>query len=142
MPASLSEILDKVYADLSQRETIDRNPIGNSLPEKEYSEVWKIETEVKVNNFLKEVCLFIAFDKFFPLSVPSIYLSPESYDTIKYIPHVDEDRNLCTFHKDAVILDKNNPLGIVCDCLERAKDITRIIHLAENLCNFQMWRGL
>jgi len=119
----LSRILDKVYADLSQWETIDRNSIINSLPKKEYLEVWKIEAEIKVNNSLREVCLFIAFDKFFPLSIPCIYLSQESYDTIKYIPHIDEDRYVCTFHKDAVILDKNNPLKIVCDCLRRAKDI-------------------
>ncbi|KAA6345212.1 hypothetical protein EZS27_007188 [termite gut metagenome] len=83
---TLIEILDEVYTKLSLYETVDRNPIIKDFPKKEYSEVWRIETEVEVNSFQKGIRLFVVFDGHFPLSIPRIYLSQENYEEIKIYP--------------------------------------------------------
>jgi hypothetical protein len=124
MPA-LTEILDEVYSELSRTETIDRNPINEKFPENKCKEIWKIETEIEVGKFQKEVSLLIAFEEFFPLSIPRIYLSKESFDKINHIPHIDKNHFICTFHTDSLILDTDNPVGIVTQCLRRAKQIIK-----------------
>ena len=52
-------------------------------------------------------------------------MSKESFDEINPIPHVDKNRFICTFHTDSLFLDTNNPLGIVRESLQRAKDIIK-----------------
>lgn len=121
----LSETLDKVYSELSLLETINRKATSTGLSKKGYSEIWEVKTEVEVGNYLKEICFYIAFDRLFPLNIPRIYLSQSCYDEIKYIPHVDKERYICTYHADSLILDISNPLGIVRDCLKRAKKIIK-----------------
>lgn len=122
---TLFEILDEVYAELSLSETIDRNPIDTELSKDEHKEVWKIKTEVEVGSFQKEVSFLISFEDFFPLSIPRIYLTKESFSQINRIPHIDKNRFICTFHTDTLILNTNNPSGIVHWCLKRAKKIIK-----------------
>lgn len=124
MMQTLTEILNKVYSELSLSETINRNSV-NELPKGQFIEVWRIETEVEVGSFQKRISLLIAFEEFFPFTIPRIYLSKESYDIISPIPHIDKKRFVCTFHSDSLILDINNPSGIVQICLRKAKKIIK-----------------
>ncbi len=119
----LSQILDDVFKKLSRLETVYRSPTDYDLPKKNFAEIWKIETEVQTSIFQKEIELYVAFDEFFPLSIPRIYLSQKSFDEVKYIPHVDKERHICTFHSDTLILDTENPFAIVQICLKKAKKI-------------------
>lgn len=121
---SLTKILDEVYSELSLSETINRNQ-ENKFLEGDFKEVWEVKTEVEVGNFQKEISLLLAFERFFPLNIPRIYLSKESYDEIYPIPHIDKNYFVCTFHTDSLILDKNNPSKIVRECLQRAKRIIK-----------------
>lgn len=120
----LTEILDGVYSDLSLSETINRNP-ANDLPKDKFKEVWGIKTEVEVGRFQKEVSLLIAFEEFFPLTIPCIYLSKESFEQINPIPHIDKNRFVCTFHTDSLILDIDYPSEIVRFCLQKVKKIIK-----------------
>lgn len=122
---SLTEILHEVYSELSLSETIDRKAIDNGLQKNDFKEIWKIETEVEVGSFHKGVSLLIAFDEFFPMTIPHIYLSKESFDEIGLIPHIDKNHFVCTFHTDSLILDADNPLGIVQTCLKKAKKVIK-----------------
>ncbi len=117
------EILDDIFTVLSKKETVYRNYENKGILVKEFIEIWKINTEVQVNEFLKEVSFYIGFDEFFPLSIPKIYLCQDDYNIIKYIPHVDNKCFVCTFNTDLLILDQKNPLGIVETCLRKAKKI-------------------
>lgn len=119
----LSEILDDIFKVLSITETVNRNPQKDDLSEKNCFEVWKIDSEVQERNFQREINFYIYFDEYFPISIPRVYLSQKSYDDVKYIPHVDKDRLICIFHTEELILDQNNPLGIVQVCLKKAKKI-------------------
>ena len=119
----LSQILDDVFKKLSRLETVYSSPTDYDLPKKNFAEIWKIETEVQTSIFQKEIELYVAFDEFFPLSIPRIYLSQKSFDEVKYIPHVDKERHICTFHSDTLILDTENPFAIVQICLKKTKKI-------------------
>ncbi len=81
----LSQILDDVFKKLSRLETVYRSPTDYDLPKKNFAEIWKIETEVQTSIFQKEIELYVAFDEFFPLSIPRIYLSQKSFDEVAAI---------------------------------------------------------
>jgi hypothetical protein len=122
---TVTEILDEIYSKLSCFDSIDRTVIDKDILKGDYKELWKIKTEVEIDTFQKEIDLLIAFEEFFPLTIPRIYLSKESFDDINPIPHVDKNRFICTFHTDSLFLDANNPLGIVRESLQRAKKIIK-----------------
>ncbi|MGX7835722.1 E2/UBC family protein, partial [Campylobacter fetus subsp. venerealis] len=61
--------------------------------------------------------------KDFPISIPVIYLSEDDYKSIKYIPHVDDRRNICLFDQENLKLDTSRPTEIVRICLKKAARI-------------------
>lgn len=125
MMSTLMEILNELYSELSRSLTIEKIPADHKLFKDKFKEVWKIETEVEVGRFQKDIGLYIAFDESFPLTIPRIYLTKESSEEIGLIPHIDRDRFVCTFHTDALILDTESPENIVRTCLQKAKKIIK-----------------
>lgn len=113
-------ILEVLYNELCKSESIIRD--FNDL-KKGYIEKWVVDTEIQVNDFHIEICLCLYFKESFPLSIPKIYVDQESYDCLKYIPHIENNKSICIFDEDTLILDQNDPLGIVLFCLRRAKKI-------------------
>lgn len=88
-------------------------------------DVWEIDTEISINNKPLYLLLHISFEKQFPQDFPKIYLSIDTYEKTKYIPHVDNDRFVCTFDSEIASTNVNEPAGIVLECIKRAK---KIIH--------------
>jgi len=86
----------RILTDI-ERESIDSDVIKVA---------WEVSTEISNQNVeLIPIKLICAFKSDFPLSFPSIYLDADSFDGIKYIPHVDENCLVCTFDNNA----KPNP---------------------------------
>lgn len=71
----------------------------------------------------KELLLYLCFKSDFPFTIPSVYLSKESYDEIKYLPHIDHNFFICTFDSETVITNSEDPYGIVKETLEKARTI-------------------
>ena len=92
MMSTLMEILNELYSELSRSLTIEKIPADHKLFKDKFKEVWKIETEVEVGRFQKDIGLYIVFDESFPLTIPRIYLTKESSEGIGLIPHIDRDR--------------------------------------------------
>lgn len=113
-------ILESVFTELNKSESILRVMKDSK---KGYIEKWIFNTEIQVSNFLVEVCFCMYFRESFPLFIPKIYVTEESYQKLKYIPHLDSDMSICLFEEDTLILDQNNPKGIIVSCLRRAKKI-------------------
>ncbi|MDX6745925.1 ThiF family adenylyltransferase [Polaribacter sp. PL03] len=94
------------------------------------SNIKKINTSIKQDrgvNFLftfsmdfqnKEEKFYIGFQSNFPLSKPIIFL--ETYNQFGFIPHIDPDGYVCYAHDEGLVLDFNNPKGIIKSSIERA----------------------
>lgn len=87
-------------------------------------EVWEVRTEILgFKNIGLEITFYIRLDTDFPLSLPKIYLSQEDYEKLKFIPHIDSNKLVCTFDSEKTRTDPHNPSGIILECLKKAKDI-------------------
>lgn len=86
-------------------------------------EIWEIDTEVSYNNAIIPIVLHVAFTTQFPLEFPKIYLSPETFDRTKYIPHVNNNRFVCTYDSEIISTNPNEPSGIIIECLRKSKSI-------------------
>lgn len=86
-------------------------------------EIWEVSTEISYENSIIPIVLHVAFTTQFPLEFPKIFLSPETFERTKYIPHVDNSRLVCTFDSEIASTNPNEPAGIVVECLRKAKNI-------------------
>lgn len=87
--------------------------------------VWEVETEIDINDTCCEFTFHILFRNSFPLDLPKIYLAPASYEKVKYQPHINSNRFVCTFDTESCSTNISEPLGIVTECLKRAKKIIK-----------------
>ena len=87
------------------------------------SEIWEIDTELSFNNTIIPIVLHVEFTTQFPLKFPKIYLSPETFEKTKYIPHIDNNRFVCTYDSEITSTNPNEPAGIVIECLRKTKSI-------------------
>ncbi len=61
-----------------------------------YKNVIEIKTEISLKNGLKEVVLYIGIHNP-PFDLPKIFIKKESYEDIKYIPHINKDLHICIY---------------------------------------------
>ncbi|MBO9583112.1 MAG: ThiF family adenylyltransferase [Flavobacterium sp.] len=102
-----------------------------------YSEVWKLRTEISHENKIQEINIDICFKFDFPLSLPKLYLSFSDYENLKYIPHIDDNRLICTFDSEITRTNVSKPFEIVFECIERAKKIIEEGIRKENFKDFE-----
>lgn len=116
---------ETAYLALSEVETVVlMDSLEKTLATFEiYQEVWKVTTEILVDSVGIDVTLQVYLPNDFPLSIPKIYLSKKNYDQLKYLPHVDSNRLICTFDDQLVRPDTANPAGVITECLTKAKRI-------------------
>lgn len=84
-------------------------------------DVWEVNSEIFIAEKCFPVIFHIYFSTHFPLEIPEIYLSPEIFEEVKYIPHIDNERLICTFDREVIRTNPDDPFGIVNECLNRAK---------------------
>lgn len=120
-----TQITNEVLVNLKKTEDV------NILDQKEQSKVsylkdsklvWTVKTFIRQPSGTgKEILLFLSFDEDFPASFPETYVSEEFYDDVKYIPHLDTNRLVCTFDRPNTVTNHKDPLGIVREVIRRAK---------------------
>lgn len=86
-------------------------------------EIWEVDTEILFDNKIVPIAFHIIFTSQFPLEFPKIFLSQDSYERTKYIPHVDNNRLVCTYDSEISSTNPNDPAGIVVECLRKTKSI-------------------
>ncbi len=109
------------FQKLSKFETIRKCieiPIKNSPP---FVDAWEIDSEVEYGGEPHNIIFILCFPEDFPFTIPKIYLSEKDYENIKYIPHIDSNRFICTYRLGTIILDYTRPEVIVQNCLAQAK---------------------
>ncbi|MFH6988490.1 ThiF family adenylyltransferase [Flavobacterium collinsii] len=88
--------------------------------------VWEIKTEVATDGKSVDVTFFLNFPIDFPFSMPKIFISKESYEELKYIPHINGDNSICIFDEGLnLILPTDNFADLIELMLARAKKIIR-----------------
>ena len=79
------------------------------------------------------VQLCVALKRSFPLALPKVLLRP--WDALGFIPHVlAKTGEVCYASSEEVALDWRNPVGIVCEALERS-----VVVLAEGVTGANRW---
>lgn len=58
---------------------------------------WRISTEIFISGQLKNLDLLIHFPVGFPFDLHKIFIDPEFYEEVKYIPHVEQNLSICLF---------------------------------------------
>lgn len=86
-------------------------------------EVWEVDTEIQFESKLIQIVFHVEFTNHFPLEFPKIYLSPDTYERTKYIPHVDSRRLVCTYDTEIVTTNPLEPIGIVVESIKKSKSI-------------------
>ncbi|MEW6573749.1 MAG: E2/UBC family protein [Bacillota bacterium] len=64
-----------------------------------------------------KVTLQVVLSKDFPLRKPRVYLKPPNI--LGFIPHVQNGGYVCYAHDEGLVLDLDNPTGIIDECLRR-----------------------
>ncbi|KYG81237.1 hypothetical protein AWW67_07725 [Roseivirga seohaensis] len=86
-------------------------------------DIWEVSTEVTGPDVMQQdVKLNLIFLPDFPLSLPKVILGTDDYEGIKYIPHVDVSRLVCTYDNQAQP-DPDLPGEVVIETLRKAKRI-------------------
>ena len=86
-------------------------------------EVWEVLTEILINDKCREIKLHILLLPEFPYVFPKILLSPKDFENFKYIPHVDNERVICTFDPDLTRPDPNQSGEVLIETIRKAKQI-------------------
>jgi len=91
-----------------------------------YDQLISIETEISLEEGLVDINLFAVIDEPIGVSLPKIYLDTETYDRIKYIPHINEDLSVCVYDENENYrINAENLPQIVVDLISEAKRILR-----------------
>jgi len=89
----------------------------------EFAEVWEVTTEIyNVSGQIEITTFNLAIPRDFPLLVPRVYLTPDSFNKYKHLPHTQPDYFICTFKDDAQA-NINFPGQVVELVLRKAKRI-------------------
>jgi molybdopterin/thiamine biosynthesis adenylyltransferase len=102
--------------DLHYVRILPENELNNF---KTHKIVWAIEGQVTIAG--KDVTLCVGVDGNFPLCLPEVFLRPP--DTLGFIPHVEEDGYICYLDSEGLLLNSEDPTGIICDAITKAVDV-------------------
>lgn len=86
-------------------------------------DLWELSTEISIYDKVFPITIYIYFSTFFPVELPKVYVSLDTFDKVKYIPHVDNNRLVCTFDNELIRINPDEPFGIINECITRAKKI-------------------
>ncbi|MHA7101408.1 E2/UBC family protein [Roseivirga pacifica] len=119
-----SRALELAFDLLSQVEKIeklDKKGIEKLYPNSDGIDVWAIQTEISdKKGKIVRIGLHIKFLSDFPISMPKAYLDDDSYEKIKFIPHIDTERFICSFNHGAYP-NTEQPENVVIEVVDRAK---------------------
>jgi hypothetical protein len=122
-------VLDREYAEttarvrrflLSEYELEEVTPSSSDYPpaRNNWRAVWRIPTQ----SAFGEAVLLLAIPNIFPDELPTVYLlgDVKEKDSSRTIPHLNGAHEFCTFDRNEIRVNADNPEGIVIAVIERA----------------------
>ena len=116
----------RAYLNRYYRATAMRPPRGSSLPgaaRLPYAERWAVEVEVWQGDDVVVMTLEVHVPRDFPLHPPRVYLSEADHSEIFPVPHVDDERFVCTFDSAETVLNPEAAGDIAVAVVEKAAKI-------------------
>lgn len=111
-----------IFAELTQQGYLNSARI---LPEndlnnfKTHEIMWAIEGQLTIAG--KEVTLCVGVDDSFPRCLPKVFLRPP--DALGFIPHIEDEGYICYLDSEGLLLNSEDPFGIICNALDKAVDV-------------------
>lgn len=100
-------------------EVLERTASGYPPYPNRWRAVWQVSVEVSSH----DQRILIAVPKTFPDCLPVVYLPHELQESGRTIPHLNKEREFCTFDKSEIRLNADNPEGIVLRVIQRAQKL-------------------
>ncbi|TWR24793.1 hypothetical protein FPZ43_18020 [Mucilaginibacter pallidiroseus] len=119
------QLRERAFEDLAKIFTIEKTTVDvkTRLGTPKKIEQWKVTLEVPLPEGVTDFTVLVELKDDFPLSLPVIYLAEDDYEKIKYVPHIDDRRNICLFDNENIKLDPDRPAEIIKACLKQAATI-------------------
>lgn len=102
-----------------------------------YVEVWSVFTELSIDDSFQQIQLYVGLPEEFPLKLPKIYLAKADRDRLAYLPHLDNDGQVCVFDDEVVYLDWQQPGALVMECIAKARKTLETGLRGDNLVDFE-----
>ncbi len=120
-------MVEDIFNAISKTETCYYVDSFTSKKFKEFHKVICIDTEITFNEKLLDVKLYVAFPKNLKVNLPKIFIDENSYEPIKYIPHINSDLSICLLDEsENFTFDSEMLPSITLYLIEKAKSIIRI----------------
>lgn len=120
--------IEDIYKEVAKTENatmISGHTLSNETLRK-YDQLISIETEISLSEGLIDIRLYIVVDEPIGVFLPKIFLDLESYDKIKYLPHINQDLSVCIFDENENYRINSEKLPeIVIELIRRTKEILR-----------------
>lgn len=116
------DILNEIFEVLSKDEILHKCVKRSSH---KYVDEWLVEIEIEKEDIIGVVpiTIILKFPLSFPHTLPKVYLSDEDYKNFKYSCHINNDKSICTYDLDNLLIDYTRPVDIVIEILSRTKEI-------------------
>ncbi|WP_078593155.1 ThiF family adenylyltransferase [Evansella clarkii] len=108
--------------------TIENLDLGELFTEVQAVDVHQVKSERsqfiyafegKISVSEEQITIQLALPSHFPLKKPMYFL--KNRQEAGFIPHIEPDGFICYSHDEGVLLDRNNPRGIIHESFQRAK---------------------
>ncbi len=84
---------------------------------------WRKVWRVRMSELPDMPDFIVAVPMTFPDRLPKVYLTVSTAESLKQIPHLDNERFLCGYDEEMAKPDADNPGGVVISVLERASTV-------------------
>lgn len=91
----ITEVFNKIIRTENCR-ILNNEEIQKIDSVKSYKYVIEVNTEIYLQNGVKEVVLYVGIPDP-PISLPKMFIKNEIYEGIKFIPHINKDLNICIY---------------------------------------------
>ncbi|MBN8567727.1 MAG: ThiF family adenylyltransferase [Flavobacteriales bacterium] len=122
-------MLEEIYRKLCKTENciiLGSDKIREIEYLKNYQNIIQVFTEISLKSGLKDVVFYIGIPDAH-VQLPKIFIKKESYESFKYLPHINNDFSICIFEDNInYIFSKKALPDIVEEMISRAKGILSV----------------
>ena len=126
----------EIFNKINKTETcrvLDKEAIQKIDSIKNYNNVIELKTEISLHRGVKEVVLYVGIPEQ-PIKLPKIFINSESYEDIKFIPHINKDLSICIYDEGLNhIIEVSSFPDLVEEMIHRAKKIITQVDDLENI---------